>query len=65
LAGCSLADVIKVNVWLDDTRDFWMFNKVYAGFFDNGKPPARSTVQSKLMIDAKIEVDVVAYSPGA
>ena len=61
-AGCTLDDVIKCNVWLADARDFWSFNKVYASYFPN-IPPARSTVQSPLMIDAKIEIDCVAYRP--
>lgn len=61
-AGCTLEDVAKVNVWLDDTRDFWTFNKIYASYFPNGAP-ARSTVRSQLMVDAKIEIDVVAYKP--
>lgn len=60
LAGCSLADVVKATVWLDDTRDFWSFNRVYAEHFPGNKP-ARSTTQAKLMVDAKIEVEVVAY----
>ncbi|AHD11855.1 RidA family protein [Phaeobacter gallaeciensis] len=61
-AGCTLDDVAKVNVWLDDPRDFWTFNRVYAGYFPNGAP-ARSTVRSQLMVDAKIEIDVTAYKP--
>jgi reactive intermediate/imine deaminase len=61
-AGCTLEDVIKCNVWLADARDFWSFNKIYASYFA-GIPPARSTVQSPLMIDAKIEIDCVAYRP--
>ena len=61
-AGCTLDDVIKCNVWLADARDFWSFNKVYASYFSD-VPPARSTVQSPLMIDAKIEIDCVAYRP--
>ena len=61
-AGCTLDDVIKCNVWLADARDFWSFNKIYASYFP-GVPPARSTVQSPLMIDAKIEIDCVAYKP--
>jgi reactive intermediate/imine deaminase len=61
-ADCTLDDVIKCNVWLADARDFWSFNKVYASYFP-GVPPARSTVQSPLMIDAKIEIDCVAYKP--
>jgi reactive intermediate/imine deaminase len=62
LADCTLDDVIKTTVWLEDARDFGLFNKTYATFFPNGKP-ARSTVESRLMIDAKIEIEVVAYKP--
>ena len=61
-AGCTLEDVAKVNVWLDDTRDFWTFNRVYAEFF-TGPAAARSPVRSQLMVDAKIEIDVIAYKP--
>lgn len=62
LADCTLDDVVKANCWLDDTRDFWTFNKVYASYFKNGAP-ARSTVRSQLMVDAKVEIDVIAYKP--
>jgi reactive intermediate/imine deaminase len=58
-AGCTLADVVKANVWLDDTRDFAAFNRVYASYFD-GQLPARSCVRSQIMIDAKVEIDVIA-----
>ena len=59
-AGCTFADVVKVNAWLDDPRDFHGFNRVYAEYF-GGSPPARACVQSALMLDAKIEIDVIAY----
>ena len=62
MAGCEMEDVIKVNVWLDDTRDFAGYNRIFTEYFAEN-PPARSTVQSKLVIDAKIEADVVAYKP--
>jgi reactive intermediate/imine deaminase len=62
LANCGLEHVIKVNVWLDDPRDFTSFNSVFAKYF-TAHPPARSTVQSALMIDAKVEMDVIAYKP--
>lgn len=62
LAGCTLNDVVKATVWLDDTRDFWSFNRLYAEFFPGNKP-ARSTTQAKLMVDAKIEIEVIAYKP--
>ena len=62
LAGCTLADVVKTTVWLEDARDFGTFNAVYARYFPT-EPPARTTVESRLMIDIKIEVEAVAYSP--
>lgn len=62
LADCTLADVVKVNVWLDDARDFSSFNAVFERYFIDC-PPARSTVQSPLMVDAKVEMDVIAYRP--
>lgn len=61
-AGCTFDDVVKANCWLDDPRDFWTFNRVYAEFFPNGGP-ARSTVRAELMVDAKVEVDVIAFKP--
>ena len=60
LAGCTVRDVVKSTVWLHDARDFWTFNRVYAGFFPDNKP-ARSTTQATLMIDAKVEIEVIAY----
>jgi reactive intermediate/imine deaminase len=61
-AGCALEDVVKCTVWLEDARDFSAFNKVYAEHFP-GMKPARSTVESRLMIHAKIEIEAVAYRP--
>ena len=63
-AGCGAEDVVKINVWLDDARDFQSFNRVYAEYFGDAVP-ARACVQSPLMVDAKVEVDAVAYKPEA
>ena len=62
LAGCTLEDVVKTTVWLDDARDFDEFNRVYSEFFPGNKP-ARSTTQAKNMVDTKIEIEVIAYKP--
>ncbi len=62
LAGCTLDDVVKTTVWLEDARDFGAFNAVYAKHFPKD-PPARTTVESRLMVDIKIEVEAVAYKP--
>jgi reactive intermediate/imine deaminase len=62
LAGCSLDDVVKTTVILEDARDFGAFNTVYGRYFSK-EPPARTTVESRLMVDIKIEIDAIAYKP--
>lgn len=62
LAGATLDDVVKTTVWVEDARDFSGMNKVYASYF-SVNPPARTTVESRLMIDIKIEIEAVAYAP--
>jgi reactive intermediate/imine deaminase len=62
LAGCTIEDVVKTMVWLDDARDFGEFNRAYSEFFP-GKKPARSTIQAKNMVATKIEIEVIAYKP--
>jgi len=62
LAGCTLEDVVKTMVWLDDARDFAEFNRVYGEFFP-GNRPTRSTIQAKNMVGSKVEIEVIAYKP--
>ena len=62
LAGCTLDDVVKTTVILEDARDFGAFNKVYASYFPK-EPPARTTVEARLVIDIKVEIEAVAYRP--
>lgn len=64
LAGATLDDVCKSTVWLQDARDFGAFNRIYMSYFGENKP-ARSTTEARLMIDARVEIDVVAYKPKA
>ena len=59
-AGYSVADIIRIGVWLDDPRDFWSFNKVFAEYFGE-YPPARACVQSAMVVDCKVEVDCIAF----
>lgn len=62
LAGCSLDDVVKTTIWLRDRADFAEFNAAYAEFFPDN-PPARSTAESRLMIDIAVEIEAMAYKP--
>ena len=62
LAGASLSDIVKTTVILADARDFGAFNKVYATYFATN-PPSRTTLEARLMIDIRIEIEAVAYKP--
>ncbi|MGE0118314.1 MAG: RidA family protein [Dongiaceae bacterium] len=61
-AGCTMRDIIKVMVWLQDPRDFEEYNRVYKEFFPVD-PPVRATVRADLIYDSKLEVQVTAYKP--
>lgn len=60
-AGYTLNDVVKVEAWIADPRDFGDFNKVYAQYFSAEHAPARVTVQAQLMSDMRVEVACIAY----
>ena len=60
--GCDINDIIKTTVWISDARDFHRFNKTYAKYFNENKP-ARSTTVCDLVVDAKIEIEAIAYKP--
>lgn len=58
--GCSLADVMKVTVFLTDISLFKDVDRVYAAFFGDCKP-ARSIVGVKaLPKEARVEIEAVA-----
>jgi reactive intermediate/imine deaminase len=62
LAGAALTDLIKTTVILVDARDFGAFNAIYSAYFPEN-PPARTTLEAKLMIDIKVEIEAIAYKP--
>ena len=58
--GLSLADVVRITVFLADMNDFAAMNAVYAQYFSEPYP-ARVTVQvARLPKDARIEIDLIA-----
>ncbi|WP_198174255.1 RidA family protein [Mesorhizobium xinjiangense] len=62
IADCSLSDVVKTTVWLKHAEEFAGFNAAYAPYFPK-EPPARSTAESRLMIDILVEIEAIAYKP--
>ena len=60
-AGCTMDDVVKTTVYLNDIADFEKMNGVYAEFFNEGNYPARSAFQvAALPKAALVEIEVVA-----
>ena len=59
-AGASMADVLKVTVYLADIDDFEAMNETYATYFDD-EPPARSAVEvANLPKGVGVEIEAVA-----
>ena len=61
--GLSLNDVVSCTVYLADKADFRSFNTAYARHFSDSLP-VRTTVQAELMLDAKVEITVIAKTRG-
>ena len=63
-AGASLADAVRVTVYLTDMSAFAAVNDVYAEFFQ-ADPPARVAIGvAALPKGAQVEIDAVVALPG-
>jgi reactive intermediate/imine deaminase len=58
-AGATMADVVKVNVYLTDLNNFAKMNEVYKRYFQEPYP-ARATVGTQLLGGMSIEIECVA-----
>jgi 2-iminobutanoate/2-iminopropanoate deaminase len=62
-AGCTLASVVKVTVWLVRKEDFPSFNAIYSEYF-TVDPPARSALRCDLFLaGALVELEAIAVVP--
>ncbi|MES2375511.1 MAG: Rid family detoxifying hydrolase [Bacteroidota bacterium] len=61
-AGATMNDVVKCTAHLADINDFDRYNKVYSTYF-TGIKPARTTVQSVLAENLKVEIDCIVKMP--
>ena len=62
-AGSSMQKVLKVNVYLNDIKDYAGMNEVYQGRFGN-EPPVRTTVavaNCGIPGNSLVEIDCIAY----
>jgi len=62
-AGSSLQKLLKVNVYLNDLKDYEAMNKAYYSFDWGTVPPVRTTVAPAAGIpgNSLIEIDCIAY----
>ncbi|MCF0069516.1 Rid family detoxifying hydrolase [Dyadobacter sp. CY261] len=61
-AGGTMENVVKCTAHLADINDFDRYNAVYASYFP-GIKPARTTVQSVLAENIKVEIDCIVKLP--
>ncbi|MCL2678298.1 MAG: RidA family protein [Clostridiales bacterium] len=59
-AGCSMDEVVKVNVYLTGIENLAAFNQIYAPYFPGPKPARAAVAVSALPFGAKIEIEAVA-----
>ena len=62
-AGCSFADVFKVNIYLADIREWARFNSAYEQHIP-APLPVRTAVQAVLLPGFRIEIEMWAAKPG-
>ena len=60
--GATLADVVRATTYLQDTRDFGRYNKVFGEMFKDAIL-ARTTVEARAVINTKIEIECIVYKP--
>jgi reactive intermediate/imine deaminase len=58
-AKASLADAVRVTVYLRDWANFAVMDEVYAEYFPEPRP-ARTTIQSDIPVE--VEIDAILYS---
>lgn len=59
-ANKSLGDVVKVNVYLTDMRDFAEMNDVYARHFAPPYPARTTVAVAALPLGAQVEIETIA-----
>jgi 2-iminobutanoate/2-iminopropanoate deaminase len=61
-AGASMQDVLKVNVYLSDIKNYGVMNEEYSKFFPSN-PPVRTCIQALNPLASKgqlIEIEAIA-----
>ena len=63
-AGTSLANAVKVTIFMADLADLKAMNDVFEEYFGTADPPARTTFQAGgIIAGAKLEIELIAFIP--
>lgn len=60
-AGATLADLVKVTIYLRDMSDFAAVNEVYQCKLGTHRPARATVAVAGLPMDARVEIDGVAF----
>lgn len=63
MSGASLADVVKVTIFLGNVADYAKMNEVYRSYFPKNYPARSAAVTGLVMPNMLIEMECIAYSP--
>ena len=63
--GATVEDVFKCTVFLADIAEWPAFNDVYREYFSPPYPARSALAASGLALGARVEVECLAYAPGA
>ena len=59
--GSSLANVVKVTIYMVDVSELMEMNEVFSEYFPKD-PPARTTFECRrLVADARVEIEAIAF----
>lgn len=63
-AGTTLANAVKVTIFMADLTDLKEMNDVFEEYFGIEDPPARTTFQAGgIIAGAKLEIELTAFIP--
>lgn len=59
-AGCTMNDVVKTTVLMQDLGDFAKMNEVYGEYLGDSKPARAAFQVARLPMDVLVEIEAVA-----
>ena len=63
-AGGSLADIVKLNIFLTDLQHFSLVNEIMAEYFQEPYPARAAVGVAQLPKGAQVEMDAIMILPG-